>query len=195
MVQVYSTSFDGTTYNSVSEEYAFVLDSIDPKIIVSGVEQGKKYHEYEKKVTIDIRDISGVDKISATLNGKEVVLNKENGVYSFNISESVSSQTLEVTVVDLAGNKSTSRVEDFMVTSNLWVYLINQWWFKVSIGTVVAFLGAIIALIVASRRKARKQEEATLRQNAELYRGSSSSSSNLNQEECKDLVEDLESDK
>lgn len=190
LIQIYSHAEEGTDYSSVSEEYSFVLDTVKPEIIVSGVESNKQYHEYEKKVTIDVRDMSGINEIHVTLNGKDVNLDKSNGVYSFKISESSGPQNLVVTVTDKAGNTSTVEVSKFLVTSSTWVFLINQLWFKLGIGALIAFIAAIIALLFKHRHTARKEENEVLRQNMELFRASSSTGGSSSGE--KDMVEDLE---
>lgn len=194
LVQIYSHAVEGTDYSSVSEEYAFVLDTTKPEVIISGISNNGKYHEYSKKVTIDVRDLSGVGEISATLNGKNIQMSKSNGVYSFDIQENASKQNLVVTVTDLAGNTTEQNVSDFVITSNAWVFLVNQLWFKFGIGAIIAFLCAMIALIIKSRKASRKEEDALLQQHAELYQESVSSTSGglstANGE--KDLAEDLD---
>lgn len=194
LVQVFSHALEGTDYSSVSEEYAFVLDTQKPEIIISGVESGDRYRAYDKTVTIDVRDMSGVKDIKAELNGKKVNLNKKDDVYSFTVSESEDLQNIFVEVTDLAGNTSTSSVEDFLITSNAWLFIINQTWFKLGIAAGAALLAAIIALIIKNRRDAKREEEASLKEHEELYRTTSSSSSGVAStfSTGKDMVEDLE---
>lgn len=194
LVQVFSHALEGTDYSSVSEEYAFVLDTQKPEIIISGVESGDRYRAYDKTVTIDVRDMSGVKDIKAELNGKKVNLNKKDDVYSFTVSESEDLQNIFVEVTDLAGNTSTSSVEDFLITSNAWLFIINQTWFKLGIAAGAALLTAIIALIIKNRRDAKREEEASLKEHEELYRTTSSSSSGVASTSStgKDMVEDLE---
>lgn len=195
-IQIYSTSEDGTTYNSVSQEYVFILDTESPEVITSGIESGKKYHEYTKTFTIDVRDFSGVKVVNITLNGKEVDWEKSNGVYSFDVKESKERQEIVVTVEDMAGNTSTVTVDNFLVTSDIFVYLINQTWFKFTLGGVALLLILIIGLIAKNRRDAHKDEEIASEEYKDLYKtssGSSSVNSSQTSSSGKDLVEDLES--
>lgn len=194
LVQIFSHAVEGTDYSSVSEEYAFVLDTQKPEIIISGVESGEKYRAYDKNVTIDVRDMSGVKDISAKLNGKKVNLNKKDDVYSFTVSESEDLQTVEVEVEDMAGNTSVASVENFLVTSNAWLFIVNQTWFKLGIAAGATFLAAIIALIAKNRHDSKKEEEATMKEHEELYKvtGSSSSGVSTTSSTGKDMVEDLE---
>lgn len=190
LIQVYSCSKDGTEYSSISEEYAFVLDTTPPEVIVSGVASSSKYYEYERNVTIDVRDLSGIKELKVVLNGEVVTPSKEKGIYSLKIKESSGKQNLSVEAYDAAGNVSVVEIKDFMISSSLWVYLINQVWFKLGIGAAFALLLALIGMIINSRRKVRKKEEEALREHAEMYH-SSSSSSTLGTD-TKDEAQDLD---
>lgn len=194
LVQIYSHAVEGTDYSSVSQEYAFVLDTTKPEIIISGIESGSSYKDYEKEVTIDVRDMTGVKSIKATLNGEEVILTKENGIYSFKVKENSDPQTLVVEVEDMAGNISTNTVDNFIVSSETSVFIVNQWWFKWGIGALIAFLAAIIALITKSHMDRRKEEKEAAKEYAEMYNTSSSSSSGSSAKSSsgKNLVEELD---
>jgi len=193
LIQVYSQSIVGTDYSSISEEYAFILDTTKPEVILSGIKNGEKYREYSKKVSLDIRDLTGVKDISVSLNGSDVSIENSNGVYFFNVKESSKKQNVKVYVTDKAGNTSMTEVKDFVVTSNALVFLVNQSWFKLSVGLVLVLILSMVGLILNHRRKSRKEEEELLQQNAELYKESSSAtSSSLASGSEKDKAEDLE---
>ena len=176
VMQVYSHAEEGTDYNSVSEEYAFVLDTTAPEIIVSGVESGGVYKDYERTVTIDVRDMSGVDSIEASLNGKAVPLNKKNGVYSFDVKESKDLQNIAVDVIDLAGNISKVSVDDFTVSSDAIVVMSKQPWFKFGVGGLIAFTGAMVALIGRGIWMRKREEHESAVQYSEMYKTSGSGS-------------------
>ena len=193
LVQIYSHAVEGTDYSSVSQEYAFVLDTTKPEIIVSGVESGSTYNEYEKEIAIDVRDMTGVKSIKATLNGEDVALTKENGIYSFKVKENSEPQTLVVEVEDMAGNVSTNTVDNFVVSSDTSVFIVNQWWFKFSIGAVIAFLAAIIALITKSHMDKRKEEKESAKEYVEMYNTTGSASGTSSRSSSgKNLVEELD---
>ena len=176
VMQVYSHAEEGTDYNSVSEEYAFVLDTTAPEIIISGVESGGVYKDYERTVTIDVRDMSGVDSIEASLNGKAVPLNKKNGVYSFDVKESKDLQNIAVDVIDLAGNISKVSVDDFTVSSDAIVVMSKQPWFKFGVGGLIAFTGAMVALIGRGIWMRKREEHESAVQYSEMYKTSGSGS-------------------
>lgn len=194
IVQVYSHALEGTDYSSVSEEYAFILDSKKPEIIISGLEDGKTYKDYKKKITIDIRDKSKITEVSAILNGKSVPLSKENGIYTLEIQESKNKQSLSITVKDKAGNESTKSIEDFIISSEVATFIVNQWWFKWGIGAIIAFLAALIALIVKSRRDSRRDEEISNKDYEDLYNSTAQNSSESASTEDREttIIEDEE---
>lgn len=175
-IQVFSKSEFGVDYNSANKDYSFVLDTTAPNVIVSGIESNKKYHVYSKTVTFDIRETSDIKDIRVSLNGKEVALNKSNGIYSLEVLESNRAQSLEVVVEDLAGNKTIQNIDNVIITSNTWVYITNQSWFKWGIGGLIALFTALIALLLKGRYTSRRREEDILNQQADLYRSSSGSS-------------------
>ena len=189
IIQVYSCSVDSTKYSSLSEEYAFILDTTAPDIIVSGVEEDGSYHEYERLVTVDVREVSGIKNIKIELNGEEVVPNTENGVYNFTVKESGSRQNIHVYVEDMAGNVSEVDIGNFIITTNWVSYFVNQSWFRWVVGSVSTLFLLILLLIFKRRKDKRSEEEDILRESAELYKTSSSSYSG---DTGKDEVEELD---
>ena len=192
LVQIYSTSYDGTENSSLSQEYAFVLDTTAPEVLISGVKSGGSYHEYSQYVTFDIRESIGVKSLSVLLNGMEVELEEINGVYGLTVLENPHDQNLKVIVEDLAGNKTIETIDNFFITSNLWSYLINQLWFKATLGSIGVFILFLLALLFGSRRKSRKSEEKLLKDNVELYKSSTMSSTSVGSASTKDEVEELD---
>lgn len=187
-IQVYSKTYDGTDNVSLSQEYSFILDTTDPEVIVSGVNSDEVYNDVSRKVTIDVRDLSGVDKITAKLDGKEKELSLNEGIYSLVVDESNSRQSLSVKVVDKAGNSTSVEVKDFLITSNILVSVVNSPIFKgvsVAIGVVVV---GLIALLF-KRRKDNKEEELKLsKENAQMYKESTTGSSSASHSGSSDEV-------
>lgn len=173
-VSVVSQSDDGTKYTSVAEQYTFVVDTSSPEVIISGIESGKNYREYSRSVTVDVRDLSGIESLSVVLNGNEVSVEERDGIYYLEVTESSSSQEITVTVVDKAGNSSVVSVDDFLITTNTWVYLINQTWFRWVVGLVLLVIILLIVLLLFRRKKDRDEEKANVAVSGELYRKSTS---------------------
>jgi hypothetical protein len=177
-ISIMSESFDGTKYTSASEQYVFVVDKSAPDIIISGVEEGKTYNEYERVVVLDVRDPSGISSLTVKVNGEEVSnISNEDDLYSFVVQEKDSEQSIVVEAIDLAGNKSVSKVSNVLITSNIMVYLINQEWVRVCLVVVAVVVLALIIALLLSRRKERSEEEASVIASGEVYRSSTGGSS------------------
>lgn len=195
-VQIYSKAVEGTDYSNVSQEYEFVLDSKDPEIIVSGVKEGGRYNEYQRKVSIDVRDTYGVKDIEVLLNGQKINLEKKDGIYSFDVKEGKGTQELKVVALDMAGNKTTKKVSNFFISSNALEFLVNQLWFKIGVGAVLAFLAIIIGLIIKNIHDSKKKEATTLDEHEALYRatvGSTGLGTTSSSESFKDEAGNLDS--
>ena len=190
VIQIYSHAEEGTNYNSLSQEYGFMLDTTPPEIIVSGIESGKSYKGYSRDVTIDVRDLSGVQSITVLLNGEVVELNQSDSLYTFSITESDAPQNIEVTVTDMAGNTSSYSVTDFTVSSEISEYIVNQNWFVWLISGASAAIIALLALLLKRRHDKNKEEKSLMKEHEDLYRTSSSSSNSLGN--LRDNVEDLD---
>lgn len=183
-VSVISQAMEGTKYASVAEQYDFIIDKTSPEVLVSGIQSGESYHEYTKTVTIDARDLSGIQSVLVLVNGVEIEnISNEDGIYSFSIGESDSAQTVEVTVIDLAGNKTVVSIEDFILTSNTMVYLVNQTWFMIVVALIVFLIIVLLLLLLSSRRKDKDDEKEAMQASGELYRSSTSSTTGSSKEE------------
>lgn len=175
-IQVYSSASDGTKYSSVSEEYSFILDTQKPEVLLGGIESGKTYREYSRNVTIDVRDLSGVDKIVAKVNGEEIPVSESEGMYSLTVVENGEYQTLVVEVTDKAGNKTEASVENYYLTTNPLVFVVNQPWFKFGAGAFAGFTALIIGLSAHRIMRNRREEERILLEQKAMYDKSRSSS-------------------
>ena len=192
-IQIYSSSDDGTEYTSVTEEYSFILDTTAPEIVISGIENDGKYQGYERPVIVEVRDLSGVKEIEVLVNNSSVSTNYEDGLYSLSIKESPDKQSFYVKVVDNAGNESSVEVSNFTISSNYWVYLWNQVWFKILLGLIALIAALLVALMIWRIRKGRSEEAALAKENDEYYHGSSSGDRVASGEAVTDVMTEPES--
>ena len=176
-VSISSKSYDGTDYTCETEHYDFIIDGTPAQIIISGVEDNGNYRAYEKRVAIDIRDMSGINEPEVYLNGEKIKATESDGIYYITVKEQNHKQSIRVVVTDYAGNKSEVEVKDFLVTSNLFVYLMNQLWFKLVSGGVIAAVLAMLILLIVRRRKDRKAIRDQEAQELELRKTSTTGSS------------------
>lgn len=177
LVQIFSVNKDGTKYDSATEEYAFVLDTTKPVVIISGVKDNGVYNEYEKKATVEIRDLSGIKDMNIFINGKNTKYTEKDGVYTLSIPESSSAQELSVNVTDRAGNETSSSVKNIIVSSSRIVYLSHQLWFRlvICLSVVIILTGACI--LIGYRLKSKKSLDKDLEDSIKEYNSSSNSSS------------------
>ena len=177
-IEVYSSSSDGTKYDNLSQEYSFVIDTQKPDVIISGIKDNGKYKEYEKEVTISVKDVSGLESVLITLNGKIVEAVQDGDLYTIKVPESDSRQVIAVKAIDKAGNISENEVKDILITSNQWVYLINQLWFKIGAGVLSAGIVLIIIFIIARRMKKQAEVEKEMQEDLkDIYSSESNSNS------------------
>ena len=131
--------------------------------------------------------MSGINELEVYLNGEKVKVTESDGIYYITVKEQNHKQSIKVMVTDLAGNKSEIEVKDFLVTSNLFVYLMNQLWFKLAGGGIIAAILAMLILLIVRRKKdkeaIRNQEaqELELRKTSTTGSSSSSGSSLINE--------------
>ena len=177
-IQIYSVLYDGTDYSSASKEYTFMLDTTDPEILITGIESGKTYKDYSRVVTVDIRDLSGVDNLQVFVNGSLMEVDGEDGLYTFEMVEGPQLQNVSVSATDMAGNNSVEGVNAVMITSNTVLYTINQPWFRWLVGSVGALSAGLVGLLLVRRIRTRKKErELAKSQLSEIKKSSSGSGS------------------
>ena len=153
----------------------FTVDSVAPEIrnIVNLEESIINAQTVDVKYTIV--DVGGLKSIEVILNGQTIDTITEFGdsVYNysgqFTINESSDAQTVQIKVIDLAGNVTDTAADDFStkdlyvfndrvtVSTNVFVrWYANKALFWGSIGGVVV-LAAAVGFIVAAKKK--KKEE------------------------------------
>ncbi len=91
-----------------------------------------------------------------TLNGETINAEHEAGtmIYTLEIPSKSSAQDLVISLDDIAGNHLESGVDNFLITTNLFIL-----WFKntpLFIGSIITFLAAISATVFIILRKKRK---------------------------------------
>ena len=163
-VQIFSRSLDGTDYTSAGETYDFVLDTTAPEVIISGIETNGRYQEYSKPVAIEIRDLSGVESVAISINGEEISVEPDSeGIYHIEIQEDPNTQDLAVKVVDKAGNETTMEVTNFLVTSNPWAFILNQWWFWTALSGVGVSIAGLLFFLFRRRKSEVEEEDKSIR--------------------------------
>lgn len=160
------------TGKGILDTMSFTVDSLAPEI--------RNIVNLDKAIvnaqTLDIKytvvDVGGLKSIEVVLNGKTIDTITEFSESAFNysgqftINESSDAQTVQIKVIDLAGNVTDTAAEDFStgdlyifndtitVSTNIFVrWYANKPLFWGSIGGVVVLAGAICFIIAAKRKK------------------------------------------
>lgn len=183
-LEVFSQTETGVKYSSSSRTIQFIIDNKAPQIAITGIRDGGRYKSNEKRITIDVRDISKIKSIKAYLNGKEVkvLYDDKTGLYYYDMkSRGQDRNEFVVEVEDEAGNLATVSVKNFLLSSDLAFSIFNDdnlLYLLAGVGTaVVGFLA-----FLGFRRKRKLDEEDRLAfEQAELLAASHSSANGTNQ--------------
>lgn len=167
----------GTMQKNADGEYTgkieFTLDTTAPIITTTGVEDGKTYNEEFRRMNIFLSDNSPY-QIAVYLNDTLVefsesaeglvdsqawlVWDETVGGYVLNVPEQntlFGDQNVRVVATDAAGNAAEHNVEEFHISTNLFVRLFNSTWFIVALLlALILAAGLVILLLIKRRRKA-----------------------------------------
>ena len=153
---------------------SFGVDSTMPIINIENLESNTTYALENLTVRMSVEDNLKLVKVIVELDGKEFKvwsgdeleeIIKNGGNFSFDIpGDSTGSHNLVVYAIDAAGNgakvsgvqlpDNAEEIEDFYVTTNLWVrYYTNTPLFIGSIAGVIILAGLIVFLVVYRKKK------------------------------------------
>lgn len=154
------------TLDTKDTKISFGVDKTNPNIVVANLESGTTYALDNLKVTMSANDnlllstvivyLDDYNKAYKTWSAEEIAeIIATNGEFTFDISgDSTSAHKVEIVCVDAAGNKQVEEIEDFFVTTNLWVrYYTNKPLFFGSIAGVIVLAGLIVFLVVYKKKK------------------------------------------
>lgn len=160
-ISIYSVDAAGNVNENINEsknaEISFGVDKTAPVIVPVDLESGEQYPVEEKTVSIEIKDNLVLENVKIYLNGKEIEYTVEGEVYTFNIPASNSVQDVRIVATDAAGNEYELLVEDFLVSTNLFVRWYNNT--PLFIGSIVGIVVLVLALIALILFKKKKKDE------------------------------------
>ena len=150
----------------------FVLDTIAPVIITTGIESGEIYDAANKQMEIEIAD-STPSTIQVSVNGQVVSMSSKDdvlsddaiwlvqdeatGIYTLNVTEQnilFDTQEIQIKALDAADNAAEAEVTDFTITTNWFVRYVNSSWLLITL----AGLAVLIMLIIVVSKKKKKVE-------------------------------------
>jgi rhs element vgr protein len=178
-IEVASQTETGVKYNS-SRTMQFIIDNKEPQISITGIRDNGRYKSNEKRITIDVRDISKLKYVKAYLNGKEVELqyDEKTGLYYYVMkSNGQDKNEFVVEAEDEAGNLSTISVKNFLLSPNLAFSIFNDDNLLYLLGGVGTAIVGFLAFIGFRRKRKLDEEDRLALEQAELLAASHSSGS------------------
>lgn len=178
-IEVASQTETGVKYNS-SRTMQFIIDNKEPQISITGIRDNGRYKANEKRITIDVRDISKLKYVKAYLNGKEVELqyDEKTGLYYYVMkSNGQDKNEFVVEAEDEAGNLSTISVKNFLLSPNLAFSIFNDDNLLYLLGGVGTAIVGFLAFIGFRRKRKLDEEDRLALEQAELLAASHSSGS------------------
>lgn len=131
----------------MDQEYSFVIDSTPSEILISGVEDGKIYTALEKKASVEVRDLAGVDEIDISVNGRSLKYEENDGVYTVDLPVNSTYQDLKVEVRDKAGNMNQEEILGYYLTSSKWEAFLQNKWVQAIIALLFMTVGGLLFLV------------------------------------------------
>ena len=164
-ISVATVDVDGHASSSnASVQFQFVLDSIVPELKIEGITNNGKYNAAKHQFKVLVKDNIGLARVRVMVNGKVYEFTKEEllkGEKVLDLENSDTPYSIEVEVVDLAGNTTTQKIEGVLVTATAVQAFFGSDNFKLAAGTLgVGFLsGLLVWWFAAVRKRKRKEQE------------------------------------
>lgn len=157
-VSVYSVDAAGNINENIDEtkkaEISFGIDKTKPVIVPIDFESNTQYPVELKTVSVEIKDNLVLEDVKVYLNDEEIKYSNQGETYTFDIPEKNEKQNVRIVAVDAAGNELEVLVEDFLVSTNVFVRWFNNTpLFIGSIAGVAILCGAIVFLTKSKRKK------------------------------------------
>ena len=163
-ISVATVDVDGHASSSnASVQFKFVLDNIAPELKIEGILNNGSYDTAKHQFKVLVKDNIGLARVRVLINGKVYEFTRselEKGEKILELERSDKPYTIEVEVVDLAGNTTTQKVDGITVTASDVQALLHSDTVKLVLGAlgVGAFAG-LLAWWGSSVRKRKALEE------------------------------------
>ena len=164
-ISVATVDVDGHASSSnASVQFQFVLDSIVPELKIEGITNNGKYNAAKHQFKVLVKDNIGLARVRVMVNGKVYEFTKEEllkGEKVLDLENSDTPYSIEVEVVDLAGNTTTQKIEGVVVTATAVQAFFGSDNFKLAAGTlgIGFFSGLLVWWFAAVRKRKRKEQE------------------------------------
>lgn len=166
---VYSKDRAGNVNENIEEskkaEISFGIDKTKPVIVPIDFESGKQYPVEVKTVKAEIKDNLVLENVKIYLGEEkaenEIKYTVDGETYTFDIPQSNEKQTVLFVATDAASNEYKLSVEDFLVSTNIFVRWYNNTPLFIGsiIGVVVLAVGLAAFLIFGKKKKKDDEDE------------------------------------
>lgn len=160
-VSIYTVDAAGNVNENIDEtkkaEISFGVDKTEPVVIPVDFESDTQYPLEVKTVSVEIKDNLVLKDVKIYLNNTEIEYKKDGETYTFEVPEKNEKQTVRVVAVDAAGNEHEEVVENFLVSTNIFVRWFNNT--PLFIGSIAGFVilcAAIVLIVILKRKKSSK---------------------------------------
>ena len=149
---------------------SFTIDKTAPQVRIFGVENNYPYEEASRQVRVICEDVNiSTESMTIELNGKKLKADKDYELSEENAGEITAKfkveaigddtkQNIKVSIVDKAGNKGNSSVNDFILSASfLTRFFANTPLVIASFAVLAVVIGLILFFVV---RKRKKDEES-----------------------------------
>ena len=162
-ISVATVDVDGHASSSnASVQFQFVLDNIVPELKIEGVTNNGKYNAAKHQFKVLVKDNIGLARVRVLVNGKVYEFTREEllkGEKVIDLEHSDKPYSIEVEVVDLAGNTTTQKVEGITITATTAQALLGSDNFKYAVGALgLGLFGGLLAWWLAAVRKRKRKE-------------------------------------
>ena len=153
------------------KEITFGVDATAPNIIMMNLESNTTYPMDNLEAIMSVSDNLKLDSVEVYLdnqlekswNTDEIKsLNNDNQDFTFNINgESTEAHNVSVVAIDAAGNTQKMDINNFYVTTNLWIrFYTNPYMVWGTVGVVAAIAIGAISIVMFRRRKLRNTNDS-----------------------------------
>jgi len=156
-LSLYSEDSAGNVNENINEskkaEISFGVDKTDPVVVPIDFESDLQYAVDIKEVTISVNDNLILNGVTIYLNNENInfIQNGEN--YTFNIPSMNAKQTVKVVASDSAGNETQLEINNFLVSTNLFVRWYNNKTLMIVTIVGMSFIVVALAAFLVFRKK------------------------------------------
>lgn len=136
----------------------FVVDRTGPSILLSGLEDGGRYRERSREVTLDVQDNVKTAEVKVSVNGvvstySASELEKQEGRITLMVGGGNQWQSIGVTARDAAGNRQELKKRNFLITPNVLIqFFMNKKLFYGFMGGLALAWACVWRLVFRRRR-------------------------------------------